>query len=81
LNPTWANSSQDPILKKKKTNHKKGLVEVQALSSNLSTTKNKNIKNTKSQLVAHTCNPTFSEEGDLRGHDLVPSKSETLSEK
>jgi hypothetical protein len=27
LKPAWANSSRDPILKKKKTHHKKGLVE------------------------------------------------------
>jgi hypothetical protein len=48
LKPAWANSSQDPILKKKK-NHKKGLVEwfkVQALSSNPHTAKQN--KQTKS---------------------------------
>jgi hypothetical protein len=43
LKPAWANSSQDPILKKKKI-RKKGLVEwlkVKALSSNPITAKKK----------------------------------------
>jgi hypothetical protein len=49
--PAWANSSQDPILKKTITK-KEGLVEwlkVKVLSSNPSTTKNKIFKKGKSR--------------------------------